>query len=720
MRLPRRRWMVLGAILAGLGALTALGLWVVYPRVGSWYIRTRVLPRLERKLGVTLRPRTIEVSLGHATLRGLEVTTDHDGARPLAQLDRIDIDFATWPSLLARARVSSVQVRGGEVHLRRAADGTTNIDRLRARFHGASGGDTRPGASLGSLRPTRIALDGLGVTTEDATGELAGSAAALSVSVVGDDRTLVLEQAQLATALGPRGGAGRVTVHERGARRDVTIENGELTPWKGLALTGIDGTLADGAEAGHLQVALAGGYGGVEAGLWTAQGWIDPAAWHGQVTLVAEQFSLDRLRPLLEGRGRLVDYQKTMVDAALTVTFDGGTTGFTGNFHLRDLTVAHPMLAERPVRGLTLAGDIEGSFDRVRRTLTLARGDLESRGLPFSITGNLALPGGATAGGRRPRPAVAARLQVPPVACQRVLDAVPREMARYLDGLTATGTFHTDLEVAIDWTDLDATRLGGSVGVRGCRLGRVPGELARLSGPFEHQVEIERDRWLAYTIGPGSPGYVPLAEVSPYLVRSLMSTEDSSFYSHHGFLPREFEAALVKNLKAGYFKYGASSITMQTVKNVLLYREKTLSRKLQELVLTWAIEQYLGKDRILEIYVNAIEYGPGLYGIGNAARHYFGKEAAELSPKEAAFFSSILPSPKARYKQYCAGALTSWSTDKIDRILGIMLKRGRLTQEEYDLAIASPLVFVKAPGDSVEACNARVARALGRSRPTTP
>ena len=725
MRLPfGRRWIVLGAVVASLGVAVMLGLWVVYPRVGAWYVRTRVLPRLEQKLGVKLEAGSIDVRLGHATVRGLEVRTAADGAAPLAHLDRIDIDFATWPSFLARAQVSHVGIHGGQLSVHRNVDGSTNLDLLRARFsHGAGGQVDRSGGGLGSLRPKTIVVDGLAVAADDATGELRASAAGLSVRVTGDDRELTIEEPRLATVLGPTAGASRITIHELGDRREVTIAGGEATPWKGMALTGIAGTLSEGEVPGHLQVALAGGYGGVEAGLWTAHGWVDPATWRGQVALVAEQFSLDKLRPLLEGRGRvrLVDYQQTMVDASLTVTLNGPTTDLVGDFHLRDLTVAHPMLAEQPVRGLELAGDISGSFDRRTRVLALTRGDFVSRGLPFSFTGQLALPGGETAGGgRRPRPAVTARLVVAPVPCQQVLDAVPREMARYIDDLGASGTFASDLALAIDWNDLDATTLDGSVGLRGCRIAHQPQAIARLHGSFEHYVEVAPDQWLAFTVGPDSPDFVPLDQVSPYLLKSLMSTEDSSFYGHHGFLPRELKAALIKNLKAGYFKFGASSITMQTVKNVLLYREKTLSRKLQELVLTWAIEQALGKDRILEIYVNAIEYGPGIYGIGNAARHYFGKSAHDLTPKESAFFSSILPSPKARYRQYCAGTLTSWSADKIDRILAIMLKRARLTQEEYDEAVAQPLVFVKDEADSEEACNGRVARALGRARATNP
>jgi penicillin-binding protein 1A len=115
-----------------------------------------------------------------------------------------------------------------------------------------------------------------------------------------------------------------------------------------------------------------------------------------------------------------------------------------------------------------------------------------------------------------------------------------------------------------------------------------------------------------------------------------------------------------------------------------------------------------------------IEYGPGLYGIGPAAAHYFDKAAKDLTPTEAAFFSSILPAPKQRYKQYCAGTLTKWTEDKIARILGLMLKRGRLTKEEYDLAIVTPLVFAKDGSETEAECLTRQKQSVKNARPTNP
>jgi membrane peptidoglycan carboxypeptidase len=263
--------------------------------------------------------------------------------------------------------------------------------------------------------------------------------------------------------------------------------------------------------------------------------------------------------------------------------------------------------------------------------------------------------------------------------------------------------------------------LDGHVGINHCKVIDEPDDSPkRLQEPFEHYVEVEKGEWVTFIVGPDNSDFVPIEDISPYVIKSITTTEDGAFYKHHGFIPSQFRTALVTDLKAHSFRYGASSITMQMVKNVLLYREKTLARKLQELFLTWHVEHVLTKDRILEIYFNVIEYGPGLYGIGPAARHFFGKSAKDLTPTEAAFFSSILPSPKERYKQYCQGTLTRWTTGKIERILALMLAREKITQEEYDKAIATPLVFAKDGSETEKECLERVKKAIKNARPTNP
>jgi membrane peptidoglycan carboxypeptidase len=156
---------------------------------------------------------------------------------------------------------------------------------------------------------------------------------------------------------------------------------------------------------------------------------------------------------------------------------------------------------------------------------------------------------------------------------------------------------------------------------------------------------------------------------------------------------------------------------MQMVKNVLLSREKTYSRKLQELFLTWYVENHLSKERILEIYFNVIEFGPGIYGIGRAARHYFGKSPRDLTPREATFFSSILPSPKKRYAHYCKEQLDPKWENYLNRILRRMHERDRLTDEEYEEALAARITFDRTEALPEKECLELVKRVTAPPQP---
>jgi hypothetical protein len=729
----RRRLLIAGTVVAVLATLTLIGLFVVYPRVGAWMIEDKMVPRLERKLGgrdVTIGD--VAVELGHATLRDVRIKGAADGAGALVVIDRVEIAFDTWKSFVGTAELEDVVAEGITVALRRTAGGDNFTDLatslgLRGESAGASGSGAGS-SGLGSLRPARARARKIAVTLSD---EVTGTRVTIGdgEATLGPDRVLRgrLAAIKIATASGPGAEVGSLAIERpSGGAPTVTVLDAQLALWPRLALTGISGTIApqtadQSAAAGRYDVDLAGGYGGVAGTLWTAQGWIDPAANAGAIDATADQFTLDRLAPILE-RSPVKDFTTTTVDARLHVDVSPALARFTADFKVAGLNLGHPMLAEQDVRDLELAGDIAGTFTRATRTLVIDKGAFESRGLPVEVSGTWAMAGGALPDGtRRPRPALDARLRIPPIDCQKALVAIPVELAPHLDGYKLRGTFRTDIHVGIDWTDLQATILDGSVRIRDCKvLARPEDSPERLLEPFEHMVELDQDEWVSFVVGPDNPAYVPITEVSPYLIKSLMTTEDSAFYQHKGFIVREFRTALVKNLEAGYFRYGASSITMQLVKNVLLYREKTLARKLQELFLTWDIENVLEKDRILEIYLNVIEYGPGLYGIGPASRHYFGKEPRDLNPVEAAFFSSILPGPKQRYKQYCDGTLTKWTSGKIERILGLMRKRDRLTEEEYQKALATPLLFVKDGSETEEQCLARAKKAIKNARPTDP
>ncbi|HEX2686372.1 MAG TPA: transglycosylase domain-containing protein [Kofleriaceae bacterium] len=752
MRMPgrSRRWLIAGAMSLGgvLAATIALG--VVYPRLGAWMIREKLGGKLANKLGREVRFGAIEVALGHAVLRDVEVRGPLDGDTPLVHVDQIDVDFNARKSLLGTVEIGAARLDGVLVAIHRDADGRDNvadvIERVRSKQAGGAGG-TGPG-----LRPTSITMiHGKLLANDELTGAT-GLIADADATWTPDRLTAQARGVTATTLNAPKASAAKIAVEKAaGATPIVSVEGGEIALWPKLALSGIGGkVVANPEHPGQYVIALAGGYGGVPGRLWTAQGGLDPDALSGSIDLEAAKFQLDRLAPIL-AHSAVVDYAQTSVDTKLHLDVDRLGAKFSGSFHLSGLNVGHPLIAEKEVHDLDLSGQITGSFERAGRKLELTQGDFVTRNVPFSITGILAAPPGAAivelappaappdrhgsdklatadkAGHEPPRSgphglrAVKLRLVIPPIDCQRALNAIPVEMVPYMAGYKMRGVFDTDIHVDIDWTDLDATQLDGHIGIKHCRVVEEPADSPkRLKEEFEHDVEVDQGEWISFDVGPSNDEFVPLEEISPYLIKSIMSTEDSSFYQHHGFITSEFRTALVNNLKAGKFVQGASSITMQMVKNVLLYREKTLARKLQELFLTWHVENTLTKDRILEIYLNVIEYGPGLYGIGPAAYHFFGKQPKDLTPVEAAFFSTILPSPKERYKQYCAGTLTKWTTGKIDRILQIMRKRDRLTQPEYDAAVATPLLFSKDGAETEADCMKRVKKAIKNARPTNP
>jgi membrane peptidoglycan carboxypeptidase len=188
--------------------------------------------------------------------------------------------------------------------------------------------------------------------------------------------------------------------------------------------------------------------------------------------------------------------------------------------------------------------------------------------------------------------------------------------------------------------------------------------------------------------GPGTGAWTPFEQISPFLVQTVLGHEDGGFYGHHGFSVGAIRLALIRNLREGRYVQGASTITMQLVKNVFLHREKTLARKVQEVLLTWWIESVMPKDRILELYLNVIEYGPAIYGIRHAAWHYFGKTPAQLGPAEAAYLAMILPNPKAYHYQWAQNAIPESFRQRVARFIHTLGSRGRFDQATVDRGIA--------------------------------
>lgn len=153
------------------------------------------------------------------------------------------------------------------------------------------------------------------------------------------------------------------------------------------------------------------------------------------------------------------------------------------------------------------------------------------------------------------------------------------------------------------------------------------------------------ERWESRSERPAARTWVPYARISPHLKRAVLVAEDIDFFSHAGFATGEIRSALEKAWEEKRPPRGASTITQQLAKNLWLSPSRNPLRKAKEALLTVQLEENLPKRRILEIYLNVVELGPGIYGAEAAARHYYGKSAAELSEAEAAALAASLPNP---------------------------------------------------------------------------
>ena len=166
--------------------------------------------------------------------------------------------------------------------------------------------------------------------------------------------------------------------------------------------------------------------------------------------------------------------------------------------------------------------------------------------------------------------------------------------------------------------------------------------------------------------------WIPLNRISKDAMNAVIVAEDGTFWTHGGFDWFEFRESMERNMKEGRAARGASTITQQLVKNLYLSSSKNPLRKLKEWVLTWYMEQKLSKPRILELYLNVIEWGRGIYGIEAASEEYFGKSASMLSREEAARLAAVIPNPR----RYRVDKETRYLEHRSQLILSRMAARG--------------------------------------------
>ncbi len=377
-----------------------------------------------------------------------------------------------------------------------------------------------------------------------------------------------------------------------------------------------------------------------------------------------------------------------------------GTLSMTGNFYMYNLLANHWRVAP---------GDVSFPFLKFHMNAFAAEDSIGlGQGTVFMIN---KLPVNITASYSRKqvrRFRMLAGFETP--AVQDVFDALPEGMFYTFKGFRADGGIRYNLYFDLPIDDPGRLVFDSGLKTKNFRIISYGTEnFAKINLPFSF-LAMDKDRPVrSFEVGPQNPYFTPLPFISKYLQDAVLTAEDPSFMQHNGFVEEAFRESVITNIKEKRFARGGSTISMQLVKNVFLSRNKSVSRKMEEIMIVWLMEQnrLVSKERMLEVYLNIIEWGPDVYGIGEASRFYFSKSPDELNLPESIFLSSLIPSPKYfRYRFDANGNLKPYMEHYFKLIAGRLATREKIFQTEADslqpvVKLNGPALEFILPPDSV-------------------
>ncbi len=211
-------------------------------------------------------------------------------------------------------------------------------------------------------------------------------------------------------------------------------------------------------------------------------------------------------------------------------------------------------------------------------------------------------------------------------------------------------------------------------------------DLNYLKASFLHTIHDQGKPLEQVLVGAENTQYIPLSQCALHFKQAIVIAEDRNFYKHQGIDIPSVGLALVTNLATKKITRGGGTITMQLVRNLLLHQKRSILKKIEEVLLAWLVEDIfrIGKDRILEIYLNIIEFAPGIYGIENAANHYFSKSASDLSLTESLILTYVVPRPKHFIQALSDGSLILVENleKHLETMTAEMFNRGLITKED--------------------------------------
>ena len=278
------------------------------------------------------------------------------------------------------------------------------------------------------------------------------------------------------------------------------------------------------------------------------------------------------------------------------------------------------------------------------------------------------------------------KVAIPKMKAQDFIVSLPDGLFTHFQGMEAEGNFEYKLDFMFNKNKPNTLVFDSNLKKENLKITKYgEANLNKLNGEFVYRAIINNLPQRPILVGPSNPNYTPLDQISPYLQKCVLTSEDPSFFSHRGFINEAFKQSILKNIRTKKFSRGASTISMQLIKNVFLTREKTVSRKLEEILLVYILEnnRIASKERMLEVYFNIIEWGPNVYGIGEASQYYFQKRPADLTLKECLFLATIVPKPKKFMWQFDnQGNLKTFANQQQKFLSNLMLRRGILIPED--------------------------------------
>ncbi|MDN5328284.1 MAG: hypothetical protein PWP35_71 [Bacteroidales bacterium] len=320
--------------------------------------------------------------------------------------------------------------------------------------------------------------------------------------------------------------------------------------------------------------------------------------------------------------------------------------------------------------------------------LIIQKNIAETDGEAIAVLNGLRLPFSASLQ-LKPQPVIRLNINTGWLPASHLFDALPEGLFDNLHEIRVKGDLAYHLKVELDTQHPDSLVFESKLNQRNFSIlsfGRTP--LNLMNEPFLYTAYEKGKPVRSFIVGPENPNFIPLEQIPQSLQHAVLTSEDGGFFQHNGFLPDAFREAMIANLKAGKFVRGGSTISMQLVKNVFLNRHKTIIRKLEEALIVWLIEnkRITSKERMFEVYLNIIEWGPLIYGIKEASWFYFNKKPGALTLAESIFLASIIPSPK-KFMYYVDGeGHPKPLLQNYYRLMGTkMVAKGFLTEDQLPL-----------------------------------